>query len=558
VTVTTLAPSPVGGAVLGEPDLWCTYAAVRTLAWLGRTAHVTDAEATARYLAGRRNADGGYAWSVGMPSDAWATFYCTQALADLGRPAPGLDGTAAWLATTWTGAAYAMTPGQAPDVWATHFSTRGVTGLCGTDVPDRPRLLEWLGGLQTDDGGLAWTPDHPAADVRACHYGAAAWQALDTAPPWDVPGLIAWIQDRQDPEGGFRFSADADTPCLWATYRAVAALRALGARPARPVEPWIRAQRGPGGAFVRWPGYQVEDVWAAFCAVGALVGVGADVSDLADDVVRRIAELACPGGGYTYRDPDSAADALTTAAAVLGADPGDPTAEDHVRWLESCQLPNEAGLMYMPGRGAEIRCTLWGLAAGAFGDPRRHPDERRDMLAWVRSLQNPDGGFGFWEGRGSEPLSTAAATAVVALLGADVRRVLDAPALRSYAAGVDAGRLRPGLQALRIRHALGEADPAALALLLDRHRVKGGGWANDGNRMPDLLSTYEAVATADLYGTGIDTAHLRRFTDRVRTGHGTAWTPLAPEGGGPLADALGTLLHRRTTDVRPLPPLVLS
>jgi prenyltransferase beta subunit len=104
----------------GEPDLWCTYAAVRTLAWLGRTDEAADAEATARYLRSRRNSDGGYAWSVGMPSDAWATFYCTQALTDLGHELPEPGGTARWLSGTWTpdgtGAAYAMTPGQAPDV----------------------------------------------------------------------------------------------------------------------------------------------------------------------------------------------------------------------------------------------------------------------------------------------------------------------------------------------------------------------------------------------------------------------------------------------------------
>ncbi|MHC0429350.1 prenyltransferase/squalene oxidase repeat-containing protein [Streptomyces sp. O3] len=559
----SLAPSPVGGAVLGEPDLWCTYAAVRTLAWLGRTADVTAPEDTARYLTGRRNADGGYAWSVGMPSDAWATFYCTQALTDLGRPVPEKAQVADWLRTTWSGAAYAMTPGQAPEVWATHFSTRTAIGLREAGVPDRQALLDWLRGLQTEDGGLSWTPGHGAPDVRACHYGAAAWAALNSEepvdPPWDVPGLVSWIQAQQTPDGGFRFSPDAEVPCLWATYRSVAALRALDALPARPIEGWVRGLRGTTGAFVRWSGYQVEDVWASFCAVGALIGVGAEVADLADDVVRRMSELACPGGGYTYREPELAADALTTAAAALTA-PTEQTALDHRTWLESCQLPNEAGLMYMPGRGSEIRCTLWGLTAGAFDDPERDAAERAGILGWLRTLQNPDGGFGFWEGRGSDPLSTAAATAVVHRLGAEIDTVLDSAALASYAASTPTGALRPGLQVLRIRHALGQRGPEALRELLDRHRVRGGGWANTGARMPDLLSTYEAVATSDLYGVEVDREHLRRFTDRVRTRQGTAWTPLAPAGGGPLADCLGTLLHRRgALGARDsLPPLVLS
>ncbi|WP_212914549.1 hypothetical protein [Streptomyces sp. TS71-3] len=78
--------------------------------------------------------------------------------------------------------------------------------------------------------------------------------------------------------------------------------------------------------------------------------------------------------------------------------------------------------------------------------------------------------------------------------------------------------------------------------------------------MPDLLSTYESVATADLYGHPLDPAHVRRFVDRVRTAQGTVWTPLAPAGGGPLADCLGTLLHHRFGEGSPGPllPLVLS
>ncbi|MEU8432830.1 prenyltransferase/squalene oxidase repeat-containing protein [Streptomyces sp. NPDC029216] len=554
---------PAGGAVLGEPDLWCTYAAVRTLAWLGRTEDATHPEATARYLAGRRNADGGYAWSVGMPSDAWATFYCTQALTDLGRPVPGPRATAEWLRTTWTGDAYAMTPGQGAEVWATHFSTRTVLGPAGSAVPDRARLLAWLRALQTEDGGLTWSPDHGEADVRACHYGVAAWAALNArepvSPPWDVPRLLAWIRDRQSGRGGFTFSPAAGTPCMWATYRAVAALRLLGAMPRHDVVPWILGLRGPGGAFVRWEGYGVEDVWASFCAVGALVGVGADLTGTADAVVRRIAELACPDGGYTYREPARAADALTTAATVL-ADPSAPAAPAHRAWLEGCLLPNEAGLMYMPGRGSEIRCTLWGLTAGAFADPGRHAAQRAGVLDWLRSLQNPDGGFGFWEGRGSDPLSTAAAVAVVGLLGAEVSAVLDAGALAAFSARATPEGSRGRLRILRIRHALGDRDEPSVRRVLDEHRVTGGGWADTGRRIPDLLSTYEAVATADLFGLPVDPGHLRRFVDRVRTGAGTAWTPMAPAGGGALADCLGTLLHRRAGQgpTGSLPPLVLS
>lgn len=539
--------SPSGlGVVSGGPDLWCTYAAVRTLAWLGRVEAVPDVVGTAAYLTGRANADGGYAWSKGMPSDAWATFYCTQALRDLGLPVPGVDRTTAWLTRTWTGDAYSMTPGQEPDVWATHFSTRTAISVCGTDVPDRARLLDWLAALQTADGGLSWSPDHAragAADVRACHYGTAAWRALSSlgpvAPPWDVPALVRWLNEQQTGEGGFRFSENAEVPCAWATYRATAALDALGQRPGRPVDGWVMGLRGLGGAFVRWQGYDVEDVWASFCAVGSLQATGRPADHVADAVVARLAELACPGGGYTYREPAAAADALATAAAVL-VGKTDGTAGR--RWLEGCQLPNEGGVMYMPGRGSEVRCTLWALAAGAF---QNDPAGAARVLGWLRAMQNPDGGFGFWEGRGSELVSTSAAVEAVRLLGGDVADVLDVVALRGFIDTFPVPTLRPGLQAMRVRQSLGTPDPRGVRLLLARHHVRGGGWANKGSRMPDLLTTYEAVVTADRHGVEVDTDHLGRFVNRVHTDRGTAWSPLAPAGGDALADCLGTLLHRR-------------
>lgn len=598
-TVTNAPRAPQGTGVSGgEPDLWCTYAAVRTLAWLERTDSVTDPDGTAAYLTGRRNADGGYAWSRGMLSDAWATFYCTQGLGDLGRPVPGLDATARWLDSTWSGEAYAMLPGQAPDVWATHFSARSAAELCGGPVPDRDRLLDWLSRLQCAGGGLSWSPEDARrgkADVRACYYGVMAWraaigQSAEATPPWDVPALTDWLRARQGTSGGFHFAPESEVPCLWATYRAVGALRALGETPRDPdaCRDWVMGLRGPSGAFVRWEGYDVEDVWASFCAVGILRALGAPLAPVADAVTARICELGCPGGGYTYREPPSAADALSTAAAVLSAGPRSPHPEG-VRWLEGCQLPNEGGVMYMPGRGSEVRCTLWALAAGAFaGNPRA----RRRIADWLAGLQNADGGFGYWEGRGSDMVSTAAAVETAALLGGPDGLGLDLAGVLAfvdscrvshdshnshnshnsqaepYAHGnVPGGEpgLRPALQAQRVRMHLGPgfAEPAetsdAVRALLDRHRVRGGGYAGEGHRVPDLLSTYEAVLAADRAGLDLDTAHLRAFTDRVRDAGGTAWSPLAPGSGGPLADCLGTLLARRlTAGPGALPALALS
>jgi prenyltransferase beta subunit len=584
--------SSATGTASGRPDLWCTYAAVRTLTWLGRPDGFVDAERTARYLSSRHNGDGGYAWSRGMASDAWATYYCTQGLADLlrcgvdGAAPGGVERTTRWLRTTWSGDAFAMMPGQAPDVWATFFSTRTAVETCDDGAAiDGERLLKWLSGLQTADGGLAWTPEHAArgeADARACFYGVLAWRALtrtgDHPAPWDVDRLVGWLRAQQTPQGGFRFSPDAEVPCMWATYRATVALDALGTGPADAgaCVAWIERLRGDTGAFVRWEGYPVEDVWASFCAIGSLRALRVPTGAHADAVAARMRQLACAEGGYTYREPALAADALSTSATLLsdlalGADPAGPGVETRRRWLRGCLLPNEGGVMYMPARGSEVRCTLWALEAGALHGAG-HLAGR--IVPWLRGLQNPDGGFGYWEGRGSDVVSTVAAAEIGRILGDGHGSPLEPAALLRFlescrasgtpwqAGNVPGGEptLRATLQALRARHLLGAADTRAVAAALERHRVSGGGWANTGNRIPDLLSTYEAVLTATRHGIGVDREPVRRFCDRVIQEGGTAWTPLAPaDGRDLLAECVGGLLRRWVTgDLAALPALTIS
>lgn len=454
-----------------------------------------------------------------------------------------------------------------------HFAARTIIEVLGDQLPAQ-ELLPWLAGLQTPDGGLTWSPEHGSdgGDVRACFYGVAVWRALHrqdpVEPPWDVSALVTWLQRRQHQDGGFTFAAASTTPCLWATYRAVGALSMLGAEPAAPCAPWILSMRDADGAFVRWAGYQVPDVWATFCAVGALNALGEPVADFAPSALSRLSELACPGGGYTYREPDAAYDALTVSAALLDPD-GSADASQQRAWLEGCLLPNEDGIMYMPGRGAEVRCTAWALAAGAFQDA--HPVRTR-IGDWLASLQNPDGGLGFWEGRGSDMVSTAAAVEAATLLGDATRTPLDTGGLLAFVETCRAGdkseawanspashpSLRAGLQAQRVLHVCGRTAPDTVRALLERHRVRGGGWANHSNRVPDLLSTYEAVATADRLGIPVDPEHLRAFLDRTGGADGAAWSPLAPFSDDPLARCLHGLLRAHLSEDRRLPALTLS
>jgi hypothetical protein len=233
-------------------------------------------------------------------------------------------------------------------------------------------------------------------------------------------------------------------------------------------------------------------------------------------------------------------------------------------------LPNEDGVMYMPGRGSEIRCTLWALAAGAFAED---PEMLARIATWVGELQNPDGGFGYWKGRASDVVSSCSALEILHLSAAD-ERVIDHGRLAEFLSSCrvpgtvvsyanvpgGAATLRSTAQSLRTQQAMGRHEPAHAHALLEQHRVPGGGFANEGRRFPDLLSTFEAVLTADRHGHEVDADHLGRFLDRVSTATGAAWTPLGGVDGGPLAACLAQLLRRRISMPfpAPLPPLALS
>ena len=143
--------------VSGQPDLWCTYAAIRSLAWIDQL-HTVDQPQIRRYIETRLNRDGGYAWSKGMPSDAWATFYCTETLNDLGALEQVSEKTEPWLDSLWDGQAYAMCAGQGADVWATHYAVRTLINVCHGQVKAPAMLLEWLSALQCENGGLSWSP----------------------------------------------------------------------------------------------------------------------------------------------------------------------------------------------------------------------------------------------------------------------------------------------------------------------------------------------------------------------------------------------------------------
>jgi hypothetical protein len=537
-----------GGARQGEADLWCSYAAVRSLRWLGE--RPADPDSVARFLLARQNSDGGFAWQRGLTSDVWATYYATQALGDLGVPVPDADRLAGWVCGLRTAdGGFSMTPGQPADIWATYYASRIHAEVLGAEVPELDRLGGWLAATQHDSGGLAWQPGSHQPDVRASYYGAVGWRAVAGDRPLPVrrTALVDWLRDRQAHDGGFAFAQGRES-CAWAAFRAVRALDALDAAPRdrMALERWLD-DRWVSTGYERWPGYRTPDVWACFSVVGALDTLGSPLRTVrVPAVVEFLRGCQLPGSGFTYRDPATASDSLATAAElILGG--GTRLAD----WLCRAQLPYEDGVMYMPGRGAEMRCTLWAVSALSTVD--RSLDRIR-LRNWLTELQNVDGGYGYWHGRGSDLVSTVSAVEIAEVAGLPLSSTMDTTRLLRFLGACRAGtgyRPAPGgeptlaatAQAARALAVLGRPDEAvALAAGTDRWASPLGGYSAAPRGVPDLLSTYQATLTRQVLGLPLDVAALARFVTKVRAGDGYAWSPLSRQPAGPLAACLGAQL----------------
>jgi prenyltransferase beta subunit len=303
--------------------------------------------------------------------------------------------------------------------------------------------------------------------------------------------------------------------------------------------------------------------------VGALTALDAQIDDeSADGIASFVDGCQLPGSGFTYRDPDAAGDSLATAAVLLDGSVPDPAQTVALQsWLRSAQTPYEGGVMYMPGRGAEVRCTLWAASALQRTGSRLDVDR---LGTWLTGLQNVDGGVGYWVGRGSDLVSTASAVEVAVVAGLDPAAVLDTPAVLAFAARCRTGSgfgptpgaeptLAATAQAARILLALGQrADGDTVAHTLNDWASVLGGFSALPRGVPDLLSTYQAVLTLQRFGLEWSAPDVRRLLRRLQVEGGYAWSPLSRRSGGPLATAMGRLLAAAVDlDLPPLPRLSL-
>jgi hypothetical protein len=160
-----------------------------------------DAEATARYVLGLRNADGGFRNTpAAVPSTIQATVSGLRALKYLGTPVPSSAQTAGFVnSLAGPDGSYADGAGLAADVRSTALAWLALADL---GFPPRPEA-------GTPAGATAAFLEKQARALPDVYFAAAAFEAAGTRPQ-AAEGWIRAYAAAQNPDGSFGKGA-ADT-----------------------------------------------------------------------------------------------------------------------------------------------------------------------------------------------------------------------------------------------------------------------------------------------------------------------------------------------------------
>ncbi len=183
---------------------------------------------------------------------------------------------------------------------------------------------------------------------------------------------------------------------------------------------------GPYGMGVY---YDLSTLWFM---TSALVSLGGTIDNM-EEVKQFILPRQTDSGGFVdaYRTdpPPVAADAhlmITHDAVMTLRALGQPVprAEACAAWIRSCQTP-AGGFRWSPTRtDASNQADVWYTYAAvlALKSLGSAPQDAERCLAWLNSLQNPDGGFGDRPGWPSRLYSTYYAVHAIAALAGDAKR----------------------------------------------------------------------------------------------------------------------------------------
>lgn len=395
----------------------------QSLAMLGlRAAGEAIPAAAAQRLADTANAAGGWGWTAGQPSDVDSTSMALQALIAAGQPptATAVLGGLAYLRDvqlTNDDGGFAHSPDLA---WGTESNTNssamaiqailaaGQDPLSAAWSVGATQPISYLLGQQQPDGGFAWVdpPSDPFATQQVVpgltgkpypylSRSVAQRKALD------------WIAGQQQADGSFAgFGAGA-------TVDAVLAIAATGADPNSFISP-------AGNTALDFLASQAATFAAQGVSAAGKLAVGAAAAgrNLRNfggvDLVAAI-QGAYSDGQYGTGDPWDQAWAMLGLAAAGHSAPVSAT-----QHLADSRAASGGWGFIANADHADVDSTGLALQALAAAGAGRDDEAGQAGLAFLRSLQNGDGGFPGFLGS-SDPASTGLALQALAAFGENPR-----------------------------------------------------------------------------------------------------------------------------------------
>ena len=348
-------------------------------------------------------------------------------------------------------------PGSAPEV--SNTKPAGQPELSG----EHP-TVSWILACRVRGQGFGEFPGDSAFVSRTGMALDALAEMGELAKLTNRAEIVGWLQGMQQSDGGFIEHPDffngknmpwGTQSALQPTYWAVKALNMLGAEPLDPdaAVKFIAARRRDTGSYdayeMGWGGTR-DATYSTFWAVGALKILGSPVPDSTKviEFLQSMQDTWENRGGFcldldNWRYSSAPGTQFAVKALdVLGAEPKRPAA---VKEYLLTGYGQEADGGFEIGHGdnwnnydhysltqdtygAVLVMQLLGMPL-SDSDSSRAPRPKSDCIAWLKSIQNRDGGFarvGVTEQTPvvspSEMRATWQAVKALALLGADIPR----------------------------------------------------------------------------------------------------------------------------------------
>ncbi|MBN1419870.1 MAG: terpene cyclase/mutase family protein [Planctomycetes bacterium] len=387
--------------------------------------------------------------------------------------------------------------------------------LCALPAAAAPAAVEaYLESLARPDGGCAWE-GHPGSHLSPTFAAIGCYHALGRMPP--NRRAVADFVRTHHPARLKRLEQEHRE----FAYQQIQGLVWLG-EDASSFEAEVRGWRRPSRYLPQYErhGYPIFRFELAAFTCRKLLGLPLD--DLSQDFVAYLDARRRRNGSFNNTPASDGGDGhvLNTwwglqALRVLGRDA--EMRDETIAWLRACQIES-GGFTWQPRpafAGVDDVAYTWAAvrALALLGSAPAAPD-RCD--AYLRSLANPDGGFGDRPGWGSRPMATYYALDALAALG-----TLDRPAPRREPPRPRRVPLPEGLHVFSIQlEAHGRGSPSeavdlarALRIHLWGAKNAAAGWIPAAQAIADAQGVPVLFFPSDEeYGTWVDVPGLGTYS----------------------------------------------